>query len=104
MSLGARSDLGRALPVPSRAPCSPVTVRALPGAAPARLVLGVEQDLLHVPVVDGQGGWHLLLAAPRHRAATATAAAIAAEVQLHPGACRQKAELSSGPEGFATGV
>lgn len=80
-TLGSPGDLGRA-------PCSPVTVGALPGAAPARLVLGIQQDLLHVPVVDGQRGWHLLLAPRRHGAATATATAIAAEVQLHPGPCR----------------
>lgn len=56
-SLGPPGALGRV-------PCSPVTVGALPGAAPARLVLGIQQDLLHVPVVDG--GWNLLLAPCRH--------------------------------------
>lgn len=54
-------------------PHPPVAVGAL-GTAPSRLMLSVQQDLLHVSIVERDRGGH---AAP---------VPIAAEVQLHPGA------------------
>lgn len=48
-------------------------------------MLGVEQDFLHVAVVDGDGGRHLLVA--RRRGAAPVAVPIAAEVELYPGTC-----------------
>lgn len=46
-------------------------------------MLGVEQDFLHVAVVDGDGGRHLFVA--RRRGAAPVAVPIAAEVELYPG-------------------
>lgn len=48
-------------------------------------MLCIQQDFLHVAVVDGDGGRHLFVA--RRRGAVPVAVPIAAEVELYPGTC-----------------
>lgn len=48
-------------------------------------MLCIQQDFLHVAVVDGDGGRHLFVAC--RRGAVPVAVPIAAEVELYPGTC-----------------
>lgn len=78
----------------NKAFCLPVAMWTFSWTASSRFVLSIKEYFLHVPIVNGNGGWYLFLA--RRSGSASTAISITAEVELYPGTCL--AQLKTEPE------